>query len=525
MNKECQGHAMGSQRVIVIGAGIGGLAAALDLGARGHAVTVFERAATPGGKMRMIPVAGRGIDSGPTVFTMRWVLDELFADAGLVLAHHLTLTPLSVLARHAWMDGTMLDLHADRAASEDAIGRFAGAAEAKGYRDFVGRAAAIYRTLERSFMAAPLPSPLSLARRVGLRGLPALMRVSPFATLWDELGKHFRDVRLRQLFGRYATYCGASPFSAPATLMLIAHVEQEGVWAVDGGMYSVAKAVAGAAEQAGSTIHYETEVAAIVDRSGRAAGVRLASGEEVSADVVIANADHAAVRTGLFGPCAAKAAAIHEPRRSLSAVTWSVVGQPSGFEPLMHNVFFSDDYDAEFRAIFDEARIPDNPTVYLCAQDRRDPGHPTTGGSERFLCLINAPATGDTSPLPQAEIDRCASRSFDLMARAGLRLMYRSDQCVTTTPSEFDRMFPGTGGALYGRALHGWAASFQRPGTSTRMPGLFLAGGSVHPGPGVPMAAMSGRLAAAAAAAYLAPGSASIRRSSLAGISGGTSMA
>lgn len=514
---------MATRRVIVIGAGIGGLAAALALAVRGHAVTVLERAPAPGGKMRIVSIAGRAIDSGPTVFTMRWVLDELFAEAGLALDHYLALSPLSVLARHAWVDGSTLDLHADRSASEDAIGRFAGAAEAKGYRDFVGRAAAIYRTLEKSFMSAELPSPIGLARRVGMRGLPGLMRVSPFATLWGELGKHFVDPRLRQLFGRYATYCGASPFAAPATLMLIAHVEQEGVWAVNGGMHAVATAVAGAAERAGVRFHYDTEVTEILQQSGRAAGVRLASGEQLPADAVVANVDHAALRTGLFGPKAAEAAAGPPPPRSLSAVTWSIVAQPSGLEPLMHNVFFSDDYRSEFASIFDEARLPARPTVYLCAQDRRDPGGPTPDGPERFLCLINAPATGDTSRVPQAEIDRCAKQTFEVMARAGLTLAYESENCVTTTPQDFARMFPGTGGALYGRALHGWAASFQRPGARTRLPGLFLAGGSVHPGPGVPMAAMSGRLAAAAAASYLTQGSASTRRSVPAAISGGTS--
>jgi 1-hydroxycarotenoid 3,4-desaturase len=514
---------MGTRRIIVIGAGIGGLAAALDLAARGHDVTLLERAATPGGKMRVVPIDGLAIDSGPTVFTMRWVLDALFADAGLSLDAHLTLTRLGVLARHAWMDGSMLDLHADRAASADAIGRFAGAAAASGYRAFIGRAGEIYRTLETSFMAAERPSPVELARRVGVRGLPGLLRVSPFATLWDELGKHFKDKRLRQLFGRYATYCGASPFAAPATLMLIAHVEQEGVWTVAGGMHAVARAVAAAATRSGATIRYDAEVAAIMERGGQASGVRLSSGEELAAEVVIANADHAALRTGLLGPHAAAATAGTAPPRSLSAVTWSMAARPSGFEPLMHNVFFSDDYEAEFEAILTRSRLPATPTVYLCAQDRGDPGMPAPAGPERFLCLVNAPATGDTSPLPQAEIDRCASRSFDLMARAGLTLSIAPAACVTTTPSDFDRMFPGTGGALYGRALHGWAASFQRPGAATRLPGLFLAGGSVHPGPGVPMAAMSGRLAAAAAAAFLARRSASTRRSRPAGISGGTS--
>ncbi|MCU0984676.1 MAG: phytoene desaturase family protein [Acetobacteraceae bacterium] len=514
---------MTQRRVAVIGAGLGGLAAALDLASRGHAVTVLERAAAPGGKMREVEAAGRRIDSGPTVFTMRWVLEGLFADAGLSLDDHLATTRLSVLARHAWGEGPTLDLFSDRDASADAIGAFAGATEAQGYRDFMARAGAIYRTLEGSFMTAERPNPVSLAWRVGLRGLPGLARVSPFATLWGELGRHFRDARLRQLFGRYATYCGASPFAAPATLMLIAHVEQEGVWAVEGGMHRVAQAMAAAASRHGATLRYGAEVTAIVSERGRASGVRLATGEVIGADAVVANTDHAALRTGLLGSDAARATAGPAPPRSLSAVTWSLSARASGFPLIRHTVFFSDDYKKEFDQIVRQRQLPENPTVYVCAQDRGDPDDPAPEGPERIFCLVNAPADGDTRPPSPTEISRCTDATFAQLSRAGLSLS--PEAAVTTTPEGFAALFPGSGGALYGRALHGWAASFQRPGARTRLPGLFTAGGSVHPGPGVPMATLSGRLAARAAAAYLAPGSVSIRGFSPAAISGGTSTA
>jgi 1-hydroxycarotenoid 3,4-desaturase len=512
---------MAQRHVAVIGAGLGGLAAALDLARLGHAVTVLERAAAPGGKMREVEAGGRRIDSGPTVFTMRWVLEALFADAGLSLDDHLTTTRLSVLARHAWGEGPRLDLFADRDASADAIGAFAGAAEARGYRDFMARAGAIYRTLEGSFMTAERPNPASLAWRVGLRGLPDLARVSPFATLWRELATYFRDARLRQLFGRYATYCGASPFAAPATLMLIAHVEQEGVWAVEGGMHRIAQAMAAAAARHGATIRLGAEVAAILAERGKASGVRLASGEVIAADAVVANADHAALRTGLFGAAAAQATSGPAPPRSLSAVTWSLSARATGFPLIRHTVFFSDDYEVEFDQIFRQRRLPESPTVYVCAQDRGDPDDPAPDGPERIFCLVNAPADGDTRPPSPTEISRCTDATFAQLSRAGLSLT--PEAVVTTTPEGFAALFPGSGGALYGRALHGWAASFQRPGARTRLPGLFLAGGSVHPGPGVPMATLSGRLAARAAATWLAPRSASIRGFSPAAISGGTS--
>ena len=508
-------------RVVVIGAGLGGLAAALDLAARGFAVTVCERAAAPGGKMREIEVAGLSVDSGPTVFTMRRVLEALFADAGLSLEDHIPTRPLAVLARHHWPDGSTLDLFADRQASEDAICAFAGAAEARGYRELMARAGAIHRTLEPIFILAERPSPFGLAWRAGLRGLRGLARVAPFASLWSELGRHFRDPRLRQLFARYATYCGASPFSAPATLMLIAHVEQEGVWTVDGGMHRIARALAEAARRKGAEFRYRAEVAAVLVRSGRAAGVRLASGEEIAADSVIANADHAALSTGLFGPEAAAATAGRASPRSLSALTWSMAARVCGFPLLRHTVFFSSDYPAEFETILGRRRLPDDPTVYVCAQDRGDPTDPEPEGRERLFCLVNAPAEGDTRPPTASEIARCEERTFERLRRAGLSVT--PERAVVTGPEEFAALFPATGGALYGRALDGWAASFLRPGARTRLPGLFLAGGSVHPGPGVPMAITSGRIAAAAAAAELTPRCVSTRRSFRAAISGGTS--
>ena len=222
---------MRSRRVIVVGAGIAGLVAALELARQGVAVTVVEKAAAPGGKMREVQIGAVRLDAGPTVFTMRWVFEEIFAAAGASLGSVLALTPAEVLARHAWNGGQCLDLFADIDRTAVAIGKFADAAEARGYRQFCARAKQIYETLEQPFLRSARPSAFALLNRAGLRGIGDLWRISPFNTLWSALGEYFRDPRLRQLFGRYATYCGSSPFLAPATLMLVAHVEREGVLA------------------------------------------------------------------------------------------------------------------------------------------------------------------------------------------------------------------------------------------------------------------------------------------------------
>ncbi|MDC7784618.1 phytoene desaturase family protein [Rhodoplanes sp. TEM] len=520
---------MGGESAIVVGAGAGGLSAALDLALAGFAVTVVETAAGPGGKMREVVVGGRGVDAGPTVFTMRWVFDELFAAAGTTLADELALTPLDVLARHAWSGGGRLDLHADTGRSADAIGDFAGAAEARHFRAFCDRAARIYKTLEEPFLRAErCRSPLDLVRRLGLSRLPEVLAISPFATLWGALGRHFRDPRLRQLFGRYATYCGSSPFLAPATLMLIAHVEQQGVWVIDGGMHRLAEALVRAAQRHGAVFRFGAPVDTVLVERGRAAGVVLAGGERLAADVVILNADVSAVAEGRFGTALRRTArGVPQAARSLSAVTWCLVAEADGFPLHHHTVFFSDDYLAEFDRLQRDRRLPDDPTVYVCAEDRdfgsrgagtaRSDGAP--GGPERLLVLVNAPPTGDATPPSAAALAACGHAAFDRLRRCGLVLRHRPEDSVVTTPVDFHRLFPGTGGALYGRASHGWMASFQRPGSRTRIPGLYLAGGSTHPGPGVPMAALSGRLAAAAATADRD----STSRSRRAGICGGTS--
>jgi 1-hydroxycarotenoid 3,4-desaturase len=474
--------------VIVVGAGAGGLATAIDLARRGAAVTLLERAATVGGKIRSVG----GVDSGPTVFTMRWVFDALFSDAGTTLESLLTLHPVDVLARHAWSHTERLDLFADMDQSIDAIGRFAGPAEAAGYRDFCARSQRVYRTLEQPFMCAPRPTALSLA---GSTGVSAMMGIAPFATLWRALGEHFRDPRLRQLFGRYATYSGSSPFESPATLMLIAHVEQQGVWLVEGGMVRLAQAMRDLAQGLGVTLRTGAQVEEIIVRDRRANGVRLTTGERIEADAVVLNGDVGALAAGLFGRALTNAAPAPKlAERSLSAITWAATATTTGFPLTRHNVFFSRDYPAEFDDIFRRHRLPTAPTVYVCAQDR---GLSDPDGAERLLVLTNAPATGDRHDFTASEIEPCTRATFGLLSRCGLQVDLHPTRTEVTTPTQFEHLFPATGGALYGRAVHGSMAAFKRPGSRSAIQGLYLAGGSVHPGPGVPMAVLSGRQAAA----------------------------
>ncbi len=317
---------MTAERVVVIGAGVGGLVAALELAHRGCDVTLCERAAAPGGKMREVSIGRAGLDAGPTVLTMRWIFDQLFADLGLGLDDYLQLRQADCLARHAWSDTERLDLFADLEKTVDAIGDFAGAGEARRFRRFSAQAQNVYRILEDSFIGAAEPSMLNLLRHAGLRGLGDLLQIKPYTPLWRSLGTYFRDPRLRQLFGRYATYCGSSPFLAPAMLKLVAHVEQRGVWLIDGGMHRLAQVLAKLGASRGVGLRYRCGVERICLAGDRVEGVVLAGGERLDADAVVFNADPAALAAGLFGADAAGAAAtVVRPARSLSALTWNLL--------------------------------------------------------------------------------------------------------------------------------------------------------------------------------------------------------
>ncbi|MES2713566.1 MAG: 1-hydroxycarotenoid 3,4-desaturase CrtD [Pseudomonadota bacterium] len=488
------GMARPPKTIAIIGAGMGGLAAAIDLAGRGFDVTLCESAPGPGGKISESALPTATVNAGASAITMRWVFDSLFEEAGTALADHVDLQPATLLARHCWGPGAQLDRFADIKASADAIGAFAGAAEARGYFAFAERAKQTYEALEHPYIRAQRPTALGLAARAGIG---RLLATTPFATLWDALGTYFTDPRLRQVFARYATYVGSSPLLAPATLMLVAHVERQGVWRVAGGTLRLAEAMATLAAQRGARLRYDAKVARLHVEHGRAAGLVLADGEVIAADRVIANADAAAIGAGQLGAEAARAVpALPANRRSFSALTWAMHTRTAGFPLARETVFLAPDPTAEFAQIHHRGRLPATPTIHISAQDRDDAAAPPDG-PERLLMLVNAPAREDSRPLDAAAITACDEAVFARLRDAGLTLETAS--LHRTTPADHARRYPGTGGALYGQAVHGWQATFQRPGARTALPGFLLAGGGIHPGAGVAMAALSGRLAAAAA--------------------------
>ncbi|MEY4524278.1 MAG: hypothetical protein RIR27_1354 [Pseudomonadota bacterium] len=483
-----------SPKVLIVGAGIGGLSAALTLSHQGLDVTVIEKNAGPGGKIRQVQAGSSFIDSGPTVFTMKWIFDELFADCGEHFDSEFELEALDILARHSWGDN-YLDLYADSQKSADAIGQFSGPQQARQFLEFCKTAKKVYQALKSPFIESPRPSMMGMMSSLGLTKSKVLWDIGPFSSLWSALDRYFPDPRLHQLFGRYATYCGSSPYLAPATLMLIAQVEMEGVWSIKGGMIKIPEVIARLAQKKQCNFRYNSEVQSLDVAGGKVKGVLLSSGEYLECDYLIFNGDINALKHGLLGEPASEAIPKNlQQSDSLSAVTWSMQVKASGFPLVRHNVFFNQPYRDEFSDIFSQNKIPENPTVYICAQDRTD--HAIESDShERLLCLVNAPANGGGSSYDVKEVDRCEQKIFSLMSQYGLQL--QNLEMTRTSPQEFAKLFPGRGGALYGQATHGWMSSFQRLGSQSQISNLLLTGGSTHPGPGVPMAAMSGRLVAA----------------------------
>ncbi|RGP41335.1 All-trans-zeta-carotene desaturase [Altererythrobacter insulae] len=509
--------------VVVIGAGIGGLSSAALLAARGYQVTLVEKEHWAGGKARSVDVDGARVDGGPTVFTLRDVFDGIFRSAGAELDDFVTMRRAQILARHAWDDAGHLDLFADPARSEQAIGEFAGAKSAAGYRQFREESRKIYNSLNDTMMRAPKPAtPFSLIWRMGLSNMGDFAGKHPYISLWKALDEFFPDQRLRQLFARYSTYCGSSPFDAPATLMLIAHVEAMGVWLIDGGIAALADALKKLGEANGAQYRFGQTVEQIEIERGKATGIILSGGERIGAQTVICNADPSAIGNGLFGDRPAKAVAATTPsNRSLSAFVWYANAKTSGFPLRRHNVFFSPEYAQEFSDIAD-GKAPSDPTAYVCAQDRDTLAE---GGQsappqdrERLQIIVNAPANGDTHIYSSEEIERCTLAMRTSLSRCGLELEDPLPHRLAT-PNAFETLWPSTGGALYGRATRGWAASFLRQGSKTKIPGLYCAGGSTHPGAGVPMAALSGQLAANTVMQDLA----SMKKSHRVGMAGGIS--
>lgn len=480
--------------IAIIGAGIGGLSTALRLAHAGARVSVFERHAVPGGKMRTVPSVAGPVDAGPTVLTMKHVFDALFAETGSTLSDHVTLTREDTLARHFWRDGTTLDLMADTDASQQQVEQTFGRKAARQFATFHAQTAKLFDAFDAPMMRTAAPSLMSLTAQI-LRRPNLIPAMAPHRTMAQNLSRHFSEPKLAQLFGRYATYVGGSPDASPALLSLIWQAESQGVWHVAGGMHRLACAIADRAAILGATFHYNTHINRIDMQDGQPIAV-IADAERVPVDAICFNGDPRALAIGMLGVDAAAAVDTDTASpRSLSACVHSFAAKTTGIDLAAHNVFFCDDPATEFGPIAQGA-IPQDATLYVCAQDRF--GGQTPDNQERFEIIMNAPAVADRTALTAEEKNTCHTQIMAQLQEFGLRFSPAPPPDSLTMPQGFAALFPASNGALYGRSPHGMMAAFKRPQVRSRTPGLYLVGGGVHPGAGIPMATLCAAHAAAA---------------------------
>lgn len=485
-------------RVVVVGAGLGGLAAAARLARLRHDVTVVERSPMLGGKAGSFGHDAFRFDTGPSLITLPATIRDLFRKTGKPVESVLELRPLEQLARYRFADGAVVDVpntgvNDVAAAFQDAFGGRAG----EQWRAFYERAERTWDVVRGPFVESALEGPAPLLRMASTRPRDARL-VAPWRTLRSLGERSFDDPRLRVWLDRYATYSGSDPRKSPSVLSVVPYVEHAfGGWEVVGGVRRLVDAMYERAADRGARVRTGAEVVAVTTSAGRVDGVRLAGGEVVHADIVVSDVDASV----LYGEL------LDRPQQSVVRQLRRATPSSSGFVVLLalrgrtpdlrrHTVLFGDDTDAEFDAVFGaHAQPPRRPTIYISATSDDAPPD-----CEAWFVLVNAPRHG-TGPgaidwTATGLADRYADEVLAVMAERGLdvrdRLVFRE----IGTPADLETATGSPGGAIYGTSSNGWRAATLRPANRSPVPGLFLVGGSTHPGGGIPLVLMSAALVA-----------------------------
>ncbi|TNE89625.1 MAG: phytoene desaturase [Deltaproteobacteria bacterium] len=472
--------------VVVIGAGMGGLAAAIELAATGVEVDLFEAGPRVGGKADEVLVDGVAVDTGPTLLTLPHVAAALFRAGGRDISEAVDLVRPDPAFRYHYPDRTTVDVHH---AVDDTLASVAaslGPAAAEQLDAHLARARRIWEASSDYFVFGAAPT-FQRILTLGPRAWWSLARIDAHKTLWDVICDDVEDERLRWLLARYATYNGSDVRTAPATLACIAWVELGlGAWGIRGGMHALATALADTARQLGVRIHLDTPVERIEVNADRAVAA-VHAGRRVACEAVVCNADAAHLYASLL-PESSRDAVRVSPDTSTSGWVGVFRARPQD-DRVAHEVVFPEHYLDEFADLFGHHRTPRDPTIYTCALSRAH-GRDTWDDGEPVFAMINAPAHA-----PDDQPDWKALARHRLV-RSGL--LDRDDRLVwQRTPTSLARRFPDTGGAIYGAASSSLFSAFRRPANRVhKLHGLYLAGGSAHPGGGVPLCLQSGRQAA-----------------------------
>ena len=486
-------------RIVVIGAGIGGMATAARLSVKGHQVTIVEQSDQVGGKAGAYSRDGFVFDTGPSLITLPAVYRDLFLKTGTSLEDNVDLQPVEPGTSYRWSDGTRVTLPGvNPAAAATALGDALGGTAREDWLALIARAAEIWRITRKPFLESPLTGTREL---LALAKSPRDVRtVAPTTSLRGLGRKYLRDPRLRMLLDRHATYSGSDPRKAPAALSTIPYVEQTfGSWHIGGGVHKLADALAARCEERKVDILLNSDVTRIVLDEGKVRSVELSDGSHLEADIVVSNADASHLYGDLVSGNRADAAL-----RQLRKATPSF----SGFVMLLaikgrtpdishHNVWFPADYNAEFDAVF-KGRPATDPTIYACVPD--DPLMRPDADHESWFVLINAPRHGHgKNEFDWSQTDfanNYADRMVELLAERGTDLRNRILWRELITPADLEARTRAPGGSIYGTSSNGMRAAFLRPANTSPIEGLYLVGGSSHPGGGLPLVGMSAEIVA-----------------------------
>ncbi len=487
------------KRVGVIGGGLGGLASACTLAARGHSVVLYEKNEWLGGKAAVLRQDGFRFDMGPTIVTLPSVLRRIFAEAGRDMNAALDLIRLDPQWRSFFDDGSTLDLVSDVAQMRATLADYAGAKSAEGYARFIDYSKRLHRISDNWFFWRPVG---------GLRDLFDAGNMTKSGTLSDvfamRMGRSVAstvrsfvpDARVAQMVDHFTQYVGSAPDASPAVLCGIAHMQtQEGIWYPRGGTAAIPAALAKLATELGVEIRLNADVRRITSTNGKVTGVELVDGETAAFDAVVSNCDAVRTHRELLGGVKK-----FERRRRYEPACSGVVlylGLKRRLPQLLHHNFvFSRDPHEEFELIYRKGEPAPDPTCYVCAPAASDPQVAPDGGEALYI-LVHTPylrAHHDWKRMLPAYRKMILEK---MQRTAGIDLEPEIVTESALTPLDIHERYRVLNGAIYGLASHGrWTGAFKPNNRSSDLQGLYLTGGAAHPGPGMPMVLMSGWIAA-----------------------------
>lgn len=483
-----------NKRVIVIGGGLGGISAALSLAVEGYDVDIFERNEQPGGKMNEYQWQKFRFDTGPTLLTMPFVIDDLFASIGINRSDYLELTAIDPICRYVWDDGTTINMSSNLADTIEQLALISDK-DARNYIKYLKYGHRIYDISADLFLFKPIHELNSILNWSTFKKIFQIHRIDSLRTVHKANTSFFSDPKIIQLFDRYSTYNGSNPFSAPATLNIIPYVEYElGGYYIKGGMYRLIDQLWTLLKSMNVKLHTSTNVEKILHHHGKATGI-IAQGEKIDADYIVCNADVVNTYGTLIDGFEKRKFKMNSLEPSLSGLVflWAVTKK---FDILAHhNLFFASNYEAEFDQIFKQKIAPDQPTIYLSISSKSDPDHAAPGG-ENWFVLVNMPyMTGDQDWMEITEVTR--TKVLSRLRHFGIDMSDKILHEKAITPLDFEERYGSNRGSIYGISSNSRSSAFRRPPNRSRdLENLYFCGGSTHPGGGVPLTILSGRICA-----------------------------